>query len=322
MVWSFASVIDDIAVGEAIEEGPVKYLPLRRKAASDLDYLTIDRAMAEELVSITETSEAGQVPTLKVANSATQMVLIPDGSMLKGCKQNRIVSISILLAPQSVTDIPVCCVEQGRWRSVSPNFSTEGSGDKKMRAMLCKGATLGYGTIGKPVADQGQVWGEVADSLLELKATSGSSDYQAAFAASPALSAKPVELPADACGVALVLDDVVETIDLFDRPSTLQEVWPRLSLGYRLAALRKRRENRRAVSLESVFREIASSKPSLFANVGVGKTLRYTSPLAVGAALVEKNRAVHVSIFTEEDDGGAKSPEPSPPTKRPWRWFG
>jgi environmental stress-induced protein Ves len=66
------------------------------------------------VVEVAEVDESGQFSRLKVINRSDLSVLILDGEELVGAKQNRIVNTTILIAAESVTIIPVSCVEQGR----------------------------------------------------------------------------------------------------------------------------------------------------------------------------------------------------------------
>jgi len=82
--------------------------------AANLDYLTLDEALAAGAIDVVEVSQGGSVPELKVLNRSDRMVLILDGEELVGAKQNRIVNTTILIAGNTTTVIPVSCVEQGR----------------------------------------------------------------------------------------------------------------------------------------------------------------------------------------------------------------
>ena len=80
------------------------------------DYRTLDEGLKVGGVEITEVSEQGSVPELRVVNRGLHPILIVDGEELIGAKQNRVVNLTILVAPQSKLTIPVSCVEAGRWR--------------------------------------------------------------------------------------------------------------------------------------------------------------------------------------------------------------
>ena len=82
----------------------------------------VKEAMDRGECSVTEVSDSGSVPNLNVVNTGKTPVLILDGEQLLGAKQNRIVNLSIMLAPKSETTIPVTCVERGRWSRVSDEF--------------------------------------------------------------------------------------------------------------------------------------------------------------------------------------------------------
>jgi len=96
-----------------VTHGSLTAVPLLAPNLDDADWLTLDEA--GDRVTVTEVSEAGSVPFLKVANGADQPLLLLDGEELIGAKQNRILNTTVLVAAHTEVTIPVSCVEQGRW---------------------------------------------------------------------------------------------------------------------------------------------------------------------------------------------------------------
>jgi hypothetical protein len=101
-------------------------VPLVPHSATDAAYLTLDEAIADHVAEITQVSEGGAVGQSKVQNGAKRPVLILDGEELVGPKQNRIVNLTILVAAASTLEIPVTCVEAGRWGYRTRTFSRAG----------------------------------------------------------------------------------------------------------------------------------------------------------------------------------------------------
>jgi hypothetical protein len=66
-------------------------------------------------VRITEVDDEGSVPDLRVANLGDLPLLLLDGGLLVGAKQNRILQMTVLVAAQREATIPVSCVGRGRW---------------------------------------------------------------------------------------------------------------------------------------------------------------------------------------------------------------
>src|SRR5262245_66023762 len=126
-------LFDDVCFGEAISHGRLGLIPLRLVRRSDLEYLLFDDKLAAADLRIEELSAAGSVSSIRVRNQAKYRVLLPDGTMLIGCKQNRVVNVSIMLAPDSETQIPVSCVERGRWQFATPGFSPAEHCDGSLR---------------------------------------------------------------------------------------------------------------------------------------------------------------------------------------------
>src|SRR6516165_7284350 len=123
MATRLTDLLSDIFVEEPIVYRSLRLIPLRFKRASVLEYLTFDDTSSEGLITVEETSTSGTVAELRVRNSAKNYVFIPEGTTLVGAKQNRVVNLSVMLAPDTVTVIPVSCVERGRWRFLTLQFA-------------------------------------------------------------------------------------------------------------------------------------------------------------------------------------------------------
>ena len=107
--------------------------PFLTEQETPIDFIILDEAMALDVLTIMEIDESGSVPQLKVVNKSDNRVLLVDGGEVVGAKQNRVLNVTILLASNSETIIPVSCIEQGRWSYTNRNFS---SAERSMNADL------------------------------------------------------------------------------------------------------------------------------------------------------------------------------------------
>src|SRR5262244_1042983 len=73
------------------QEGSVEIFHLRWPGINGLDYITLDEALEARWIEVTEFTEAGQVPRVKIINRSGHMVFVMAGEQLVGCKQNRVV---------------------------------------------------------------------------------------------------------------------------------------------------------------------------------------------------------------------------------------
>jgi ARG/rhodanese/phosphatase superfamily protein len=75
--------------------------------------LTLAEALTAKSVRVLET---GQVNELSIENLGGQEVIVQSGDIVKGGKQDRVLSVSLVLPPHSgVVPITAFCVEHGRW---------------------------------------------------------------------------------------------------------------------------------------------------------------------------------------------------------------
>ena len=89
-VHEVATLLATMLTGEPVTHGALAVIPLLAPHLDDPDWLTLEEA--GERARVTEVSEAGSVPFLKVANGADQPLLLLDGEELIGAKQNRILN--------------------------------------------------------------------------------------------------------------------------------------------------------------------------------------------------------------------------------------
>ena len=100
------------------ERDPLRVL---RPGNGGPEYITLKEAFEKGVFAVTEVSEGGRYPS-RTARDQGQAVLLLDGEEVRGAKQNRILSNTILVGPQSTVKVPVSCVEHGRWHYEAPAF--------------------------------------------------------------------------------------------------------------------------------------------------------------------------------------------------------
>ncbi|MFO0889930.1 MAG: DUF6569 family protein [Isosphaeraceae bacterium] len=235
-----------IRIGDPLRHDALTVFPLlaAQIAEAGVDSLLSDEAVATGSVTVEEVSESGSVPTLLVTNRSQRRVLFLEGEELRGAKQNRVLNTSVLIAAGARTTIPVSCVEQGRWRFRSRQFSpSQTSSSSKLRRRLKESVSRSLREGQGHRSDQGAVWSEVTRQMTSL----GSSSETMAMADTyesyrPRLEEfrKNLSYPAGATGLAVAIGPDVVALDVFDKPATCQKVWDRLLSGFVMDALEAR----------------------------------------------------------------------------------
>jgi hypothetical protein len=148
--------------------------------------LTLEEALANNAVQVIET---GRVNELQIENVGSAPVFIQSGDIVKGGRQDRVLTVSLLLLPNSGR-VPIAsfCVEQGRWSArggeEAAKFSSAREAMPSISALLAMAAppppearAAGESSQAAPrraydlgeVADKQQkVWDEVAKTQRKL----------------------------------------------------------------------------------------------------------------------------------------------------------
>ena len=266
--------------------------------------LLADAIEAGEAV-VEEVDEDGSVPYLGVQNGSIKPILIPEGEILVGAKQNRTVNITVLVAAGVKFTLPVSCVERGRWHHVSRQFEAASYAHPSLREKKLKSAQLNRRTIGEARSDQGEVWDAVDDHLFAMNASSPTSDVVEASRKSEKRIEdyrETIDLPEGACGLLAVRGQEVMGLDLFDSPVTMRKLWKRLGDSYFVGALSEGDEALAATKdlaegfLASVVEKLepASEQPQL------GFELEVASDDLSGSALWHDGAVCHLAAFPVE----------------------
>jgi len=151
----------------ALEFKDLKIIPIRAKAsfaevnqrAENLNNaLSLEQALANDQAIITERKNAKgrirpRVNTLTIENFSDRPVFLMSGEVITGGMQDRVIARDMLIEPRSGrVNIPVYCVEEGRWTS----------GTRKKKFKNYHEASMHLRFVIDREQNQGAVWSEIS----------------------------------------------------------------------------------------------------------------------------------------------------------------
>lgn len=167
--------LGELRPGSPRRHGGLTVFPLFAEPLGPLPYDLLVDALAAGVVAIGEVG-SGTVPCLIAHNRGATDVLLLDGEQLIGARQNRITNRTIILAAGAKTEIPVSCMEQGRWHFTTDAFApapkarhAPANVRRHARAVEAEVAAA-TGRVGRRAAEmaQGAVWNEIAGYAARL----------------------------------------------------------------------------------------------------------------------------------------------------------
>lgn len=272
-------------------------------------YVTLDEALADGTVRITEIAGGGRVPELELANAGQRPVLLLDGEELVGAKQNRILNLTVLAPARSTIVIPVSCVEQGRWRRTSLAFAAErhvmvtGARRSKFR-QVSRSLAAGGGRR----ADQSEVWSDIARDAERYGALSDTGAMREIYcrhgrsldAYVEAFAARTGQI-----GAVFALGGVVRGVEAFDHPETCAGLLPKIVRSWALEAIDAPPRAHRLPTAEDArafLDRIAAAERTEHVSVGLGHDVRFDGHDVTGGALVVEGTVVHLCAFRTARD--------------------
>jgi hypothetical protein len=297
-------------------------VPLFAKKERGPEYLTMTEALEGDILVVTEISEGGSVPNLKVSNkSTTDNILLLDGEELKGAKQNRALNTSILVGASADIVVPVSCTERGRWRykNQAQGNQLHPSPDEHMKFMdsqkimakeVRRKRTQSVSESLKHSANYQSNQGEVWDEISKMQANLHSHSHTGAMSDSYDARRRELEdylrafpLVDGQRGCVVFLNGKIAGCELLSREKAYAQLHRKIIESYAIDALGDRASTtefptkKRAMAF---VKEVATWDTNKFKSVGLGDDLRLERGHSSGTALVVDDEVVHSVAFASE----------------------
>lgn len=308
-----------VKIGSGTSFGSLTVAPVFQQAALKAPrYRVLSDALATREISISELPEAS-VPTLKLENRCALPVLILDGEEVVGGLQNRVVNTTLLVPAKTTFDLPVTCIEHGRWRPARAaqdpasgraheGFAAGEAVYPSLRRAKTEQVAASLVAFDRPIADQHAVWEEVEarHQVLNSHSPTGAlNDAYVGRARDLASMESHFVCPEGAVGVAAAIGGAVSCLDLFDCPTILRAYWNRLIRSFAIEALSVEQPSGDSDSSKDLLRRSRAATVHAFKSPGLGWDMRLSGDRCVGAALVYEERPVHAALFATESHRSA-----------------
>ena len=328
-----------LANGTIQEHGNLAVFPLISDQAGPLPHILLADALSKDLIDVLEVGQ-GSVPTLLVENRGPTPILILDGEQLTGARQTRMVARSVVVGGRAKTNIPVSCVEQGRWRFTSEKFSAGSYYSptrirKKVKNHEKKMARAGAEPRVQDLAyAQGDVWSEIQalqDSLHVHSPTGSLDDVSHSVEDSVVDWVEKFPLQEQQIGVLAFMHGRPLALDVIGSDELYGAVHRRLMRGYVMDALSsRRRRSSQAYSVtpgmaDEFLGRISECTPREAPTVGIGSYYVLSGGVTGGRLEQEVDgvdRVIHLSVFPEDRDSNGRARDDhdaGPEIRRPSR---
>ena len=256
---------------------------------------------------IDELSNAS-VPTLSVTNPTDRAILLIEGESLVGGAQNRTLNVSVLVPAGATLEIPVTCLEQGRWGARRGFRYGDAMAPRRVRRTKQDAVAQRLATVGAPSherhADQGAVWHIVDRELnrMEVDSSSRAMSDASAFIDRDPDRRRTVEelvqmgpLPGQ-CGLVVSHGRRIVAADLFASTDLLRPHWGAIVRSHLIEhpTADGRPSAGRALRFLSRF---ATSPSERKEGLGHGIEHHIRTDRVVGQALVLPTTLIHAGAF-------------------------
>ncbi|MHA2363392.1 MAG: ARPP-1 family domain-containing protein [Candidatus Hodarchaeales archaeon] len=150
---------NNVELGEGEIVDGIGILPLRMKSPLSSSYTTITQAIDQKLVEILESESVNHLK-LKILDPETH-ILIPFLQVVGGGKQDRMVTRPLIVKTDKaneIVDIPVNCIERGRWQYSRESTGTQTTAQFIAHKAVRMSPSMGSVNVG---AEQQQTWSSI-----------------------------------------------------------------------------------------------------------------------------------------------------------------
>lgn len=305
MDQNIKNFINRIKSGDMQVHDNLAVIPLFLDGNGGPSYITLKEALDMGTFIVTEISEGGNVPELKVINKGDIPVILLDGEELSGAKQNRVLNTTVLIAGMSETVIPVSCTEHGRWSYTSSEFRDSdlimayNIKRKKARSVM-----RNVRETGRYASDQGEVWDDIQAMSSNAKVHSSTGAMKDVFESREKdlddyLNA--ITMMPEQRGMMVIINGVLMGFDVLSSDTAYAKLHQKLLKSCAIEALLDRKKKTITPNhaiVEGFLQEIITCNETKHKSVGLGIDYRFEGKEKVGTALVHEDNVIHLAFFS------------------------
>jgi hypothetical protein len=303
------SLAAPIRLGDPDVHGPLAVFPIFASAPV-LEYVSFAQGRAAG-VSIKELEHGASVNDLNVVNPTAIPVLLYEGEEVLGAQQNRTFDVSVLVPAHGSLQVPVCCVEHGRWDGSRHGESFQPAPQvayPELRRMKNRAASARAMAGMEARAEQGAVWDEVAHKSQRLSANSATSAMHDIYESrrnrldefSAAVSRRDAQ-----SGTLVAIGGAFAVLDFVSRADVFAALHGPLVQSYALDAIEA--ADAPAPSLDhaqALVDQVAEARITITDGIGLGLDARFATGRIAGSGLIATGELVQLTAFPD-DDGAA-----------------
>jgi hypothetical protein len=279
-----------IRVGAGKFHFNLTFFPLFSRSPNGSNFISLDQAIKKKYVEVGEVSEEGDISKVKLKNDSDQFIFLPQGEMITGAKQDRVIIISTIVVPNTTEILNVSCVEQGRWEFESQDFKASDYSHPKLRKTIIESSE----------DIQQNVWNEVNACLTDFDGESESSSLPKGMKAANKLikgQEKKIKLPKTACGIIVMSGDELLGMDFFDSPETFSSYKQKLLQSYLLEGLKRESEKSDQEYAQELLKEMVESKVEIRTSELSQSVVGIHTKRLKADLLLHENRVCHLTAF-------------------------
>jgi hypothetical protein len=280
-------------------------------------WLTLDRAMDQGLLKVTEKGSGGSVPEVVVQNTSLDAhVFIMAGEVIAGGKQTRVVRQDVVLAPGQRVDVDVFCVEQHRWQG-GKDF---GAANQLVPQSISKEL--------RKSADQARIWSEVARNNRALGAENATGSLEHALKSSDVRNRLDEvrrqvmpQVPRGTVGYIFVAGGRAAGAEMFGSQEMARELLPKLLDSYAVdfvlqSPANSRHEEKRHTAAIDFYNRMRRAGSQRTTTPGSGSGIRTRTDALLGDGVSSGDVVVHYGIQVEQRIVPLPEPKPIIPVPR------
>jgi len=250
---SFSAAADGLRVSGPQAYANLAIYTVHGDASGSVVPLTLEEAIATGQVKVSET---GAVNDLKIENIGNHEVFVQAGDIVKGGRQDRVLSVDLLLPPQSgQVSVAAFCVEPGRWTARGIEDASKFSSSAyampsheamlKMQSFASAYAAAPAARAPNPAQTQQEIWSSVRTTQDKLSRSVDPSVTKSASPSSLQLSLENEKLKQaqaayvgalqsvgeasdDIIGYVYAINGKIKSADVYMSNALFRKMWPKL----------------------------------------------------------------------------------------------